>query len=226
MKKILLCVAHSDDETIGCAGTIARHVNNGDKVYGLYFTNGVGARSDKNLKAVNARKKSANEASKILGFKWLDNFSGTLPDNQLDKVSLLNVVKIIEKAKHKIKPHIIYTHNSSDLNIDHRKVFEAVITAFRPQPKESWEKILSFEVPSSTDFRALKKKEYFHPNYFVNIKKFWKKKIKALKCYDNEMKPFPHSRSINGIKLLAKYRGVQNGLEMVEAFEIIKQVKR
>ena len=51
MKKILLCVAHSDDETIGCAGTIARHVNNGDKVYGLYFTNGVGARYIKNLKA-------------------------------------------------------------------------------------------------------------------------------------------------------------------------------
>lgn len=226
MKKVLICVAHSDDETIGCGGTISYHKSKGHKVFCLSMTDGVGARDDKNNKAIISRKKSAIRASKILGFKWIEKLCGKFPDNKLDKVSLLDVVKIIEKSKKMISPDIIYTHNSSDLNVDHRKVFEAVITAFRPQPKEKWKQILSFEVPSATDFRNLKKTSNFQPNYFVDINKHWKKKLQALKAYKKEMRPTPHSRSLDGIETLAKYRGFQSGMKMAEAFEIIKKIRR
>ena len=56
-----------------------------------------------------------------------------LSDNQLDKVPLLKIIKEIEKNK-KINPFIVYTHNFNDLNIDHKKVAEATLTAFRPTP--------------------------------------------------------------------------------------------
>jgi LmbE family N-acetylglucosaminyl deacetylase len=131
-----------------------------------------------------------------------------------------------EKAKKKIMPHIIYTHNPHDLNIDHRIVAEATLTAFRPQAKEIWEKILAFEIPSSTDYAYFKKNIIFQPNFFLDIKKYWNKKKKALLAYKTEIKKFPNSRSLKGIEILSKFRGMQNGLSQAEAFYIIKEISR
>jgi LmbE family N-acetylglucosaminyl deacetylase len=226
-KRVLICVAHADDETIGCGGAIAHHVKNKDKVYCIYMTNGVGARHFKTKdNLINQRKKNSLLAAKILGFEWLSNYCGDFPDNAMDKVKLLDVVKIIEKAKKKIMPHIIYTHNPHDLNVDHRTVAEATLIAFRPQAKEIWEKILALEIPSSTDFAYFKKNNTFQPNYFLDIKKYWNKKKKALLSYKKEIKKFPNSRSLKGIEILSKFRGMQNGLEQAEGFQILKKIKR
>ena len=130
------------------------------------------------------------------------------------------------KAKKKVNPNIVYTHNYTDLNIDHKIVCEATLTAFRPQPKENWEKIFAIEIPSATDYGNYKTQENFNPNYFVNIKSKWKKKLSALKCYKKEMRNYPHSRSYKGLELLAKLRGTQVGLNMVEAFKLIKSISR
>ena len=135
-------------------------------------------------------------------------------------------LKLFKKKKKKIRPHIIYTHNPQDLNIDHRIVANATLTAFRPQAKEIWEKILAFEIPSATDFAYFKKNKIFQPNHFLDIKKYWQKKKKALKAYKTEIKKFPNSRSLKGIEILSKFRGMQNGLEQAEGFQILKQIKR
>ena len=68
----------------------------------------------------------------------------------------------------------------------------------------------------------LKNKKNFLPNYYVDIDK----KIKAIKCYKNEVKKYPHSRSIIGIKNLNKLRGNQSGLKYSEAFEIIRKIEK
>ena len=57
-KIILVVVAHTDDETIGMGGTISRHSENGDKVYGLSMTDGVGSRLQKDKKAIKLREKA------------------------------------------------------------------------------------------------------------------------------------------------------------------------
>ena len=49
-KNVLICIAHRDDETIGCGGTISKHVANGDKVYCLSMTDGVSSRIKKKIK--------------------------------------------------------------------------------------------------------------------------------------------------------------------------------
>lgn len=222
-KKILIIVAHSDDESFGCGGLIKKLSLNKNKITAISFTNGVGSRSKNNINEILKRKKSSIKASKILGFKWLAQYD--YPDNELDKISLLEIIKKIEKHKKKIQPQIVLTHNFSDLNIDHRKIAEATLTAFRPEPKEKLEQLITFEVPSATDFRVLKNKKNFLPNYFVNIEKFLKFKIKAIKCYKQELKKYPHSRSLIGIKNLNKIRGNQSGLKFAEAFEIIRRIE-
>ena len=222
-KRVLVIVAHTDDESFGCGGFIKK-LSLTNNVKAISFTNGIGARGNQKISDLKLRQKASFKASKILGFEWIQQYN--YADNELDKVSLLEIIRVIEINKKKFKPHIILTHNFSDLNIDHRKIAEATLTAFRPEPKETLELFLTFEIPSATDYRVLRNKKNFMPNYFVNIEKFIDKKIKAIKCYKNEIKKYPHSRSILGIKNLNKLRGNQSGLKYSEAFEIIRKIEK
>ena len=223
-KKILVLVAHTDDESFGCGGFIKKLKNNKNKIYAISFTDGVGSRNQNNKYKVKKRNDASKKAAKILGFKWLAQFN--FPDNQLDKISILEITKIIEKFKNKINPDILLTHNFFDLNIDHRIIAEAALTAFRPEPKQNLKKFITFEVPSATDYRMLKNSKNFIPNFFVDVSHTMESKIKAIKAYKGEVKPKPHSRSLSGIKNLNRLRGNQSGLNYAEAFEIIREISR
>ena len=215
---ILVIAAHPDDEVIGCAGTIGKHIKDGDVVYVMSFTDGVGSRnnitsdSEKEI-----RNEAAAQAAKKIGFTWIS--MGNFPDNRLDQVALLDLVKFIEATKEKIKPKIIYTHSNADLNIDHQRVHQATLTAFRPQPDELWEEIRTYEVASSTEWGIAA----FNPTLFVNITEHIEMKKAALLCYKHEMREPPHARSIDGIESLSKLRGAQAGFEHAESFEIIRK---
>lgn len=226
MKKdvVLVIVAHTDDETIGLGGTIVRHKEKGDEIYAIAMTNGVDSRQEKKTNASISRKLASLSAGKRLGLTWLE--AGDFPDNSMDTVPLLEVSRFIEKAKLKIRPSIIYTHSSADLNIDHRIVSQASLTAFRPKADDFWREIRAFEVASSTDYGHGSVTNLFYPNLYIDITTTWKVKAKALKEYDKEILEFPNSRSINGLKYLARYRGCQCGLLLAEAFEVIRKIER
>lgn len=221
---VLVIVAHTDDEAIGCGGTIARHVRNGDKVYGLSMTDGVSARGTEDSDEIRKRAQASINASKILGLEWL--MGGSFPDNAMDTARLLDVVKVIESAKKLTNPTVVYTHSSADLNIDHRIVSQATLIAFRPQPNEEWEEIRAFEVASATDYGHKSITNNFIPNLYVDISETWQTKLAALKEYGLEMRRPPHTRSFEGLENIAKYRGNQAGLPYAEAFEIIRKVDR
>ena len=143
----------------------------------------------------------------------------------MDSYPLLDIVKCIEKVKKEYEPNIVYTHANSDLNVDHRVISNAVITAFRPQPKEKCAEIRLFEVPSATDFGIKDITGIFSPNLFVGLtKKDWEAKRSGLLSYGSEIREYPHSRSLQAIQNLANLRGNQVGLEMAEAFQIIRKI--
>ncbi len=222
--KVLVLAAHPDDETIGLGGTIAKHVEAGDKVYGKFFTNGLTARSNQSKEIINERFEAALKASDIIGLDWIQH--SNFPDNKLDTVPLLEIVKVIENLKKEINPKIIYTHSAADLNIDHRIITEAALTAFRPQAGEIYEEIRLYEVQSATDYSHPKITKAFEPNLFIDISETFDKKIDALLEYKDELKKIPNSRSIEGIKNLAKYRGFQVGIKYAEAFEVVRRIIR
>lgn len=218
--KILIIAAHPDDEILGCGGTILKYKEE-KNIKIIFLTNGVSSRS-KNKKDIDKRKKECLKLFKYLNIEKpvFLNF----PDNQLDKIPLLRIVKKIEKIIKNYKPKIIFTHFENCLNIDHQITYKAVITACRPLPSSSVKEILSFEVLSSSDWAIFQKKQ-FQPNYFVKIDRQIKEKLKCLKFYKSELKKYPHSRSLNAIEALAKIRGSSSGNKFAEGFIIIRKIE-
>ncbi|RDE22575.1 PIG-L family deacetylase [Motiliproteus coralliicola] len=215
-KRVLVVAAHADDETLGCGGTIAMHVSQGDSVTVMFMTDGVSSRNN-NSDDSSRRKTASNQAMTALGVSDVRQLN--FPDNKMDSVPLLDVVKHIEIVIDDIKPEIVYTHFALDLNVDHRVTHSAVMTACRPLSWSSIKKILSFEVLSSTEWNSSSIEQFF-PNYIVDISDFWNKKLAALKCYDDEMRKFPHSRSYKCVEALAILRGASHGFNKAEAFTV------
>lgn len=224
--RILIVAAHPDDETLGCGGTIAKYTKEGDKVYCLFLGRGKASRfypnksdSQKTKKEQTILEKEARKAAKILGISkiFFEDFS----DQQYDTVSLLEIINAIEKIKKKVKPDIIFTHHFGDLNLDHQITCRAVLTVCRPLRNGTVKKIYSFEILSSTEWSI---NFSFKPNVFVNIKETFNKKIEALEAYKSEIRKFPHPRSIRSIEKIAQLRGAMAGVELAEAFELVREI--
>ena len=220
---ILVVVAHSDDEILGAGATLTKFVEQGVNVFLMCMTDGVGSRGENEEEARN-RKIASEAVARTLGFEWA--FQGNYPDNSLDSIPLLELVQTIEMIKKRINPTTIFTHSPSDLNIDHRIVAGAVLTAWRPIPGEIATEILAMEIPSATDFGHSDFFGTFKPNYFVDSSNTWKSKLLALEMYGKEIYSSPHSRSIKGLEALSILRGHQVGLDRAEAFQIIRKVER
>jgi LmbE family N-acetylglucosaminyl deacetylase len=219
MNRILVVVAHPDDEVLGCGAVIARHVQNGDKVQVVFLADGFSSRNGDSEN----RDGSAKEASKVLGCE--KPIFLNLPDNQLDTVPLIEVVKKVEKSIKHFQPNIIYTHHFGDLNIDHQLTHKAVMTACRPQPEFCVKEIYSFETLSATHWQSSSMGNAFNPNCFINVSDYIDKKIEALQCYDNEMRSSPHVRSYGSVKDLSKFRGAIIGVKNAEAFFVERLIK-
>jgi len=220
---ILVIAAHPDDEVLGCGGTIRRHVEEGERVDILFICDGVGARGyTVESSEGEIRREAGCKAAEILGAqepRFLD-----LPDNQLDTLPLLSVVKAIEEVLEELQPHTVYTHHSGDLNIDHSLINRAVLTACRPQPEEFVKNIYAFEVASSTEWSEPAHDAVFTPNHFVDIATCLDAKLGALEAYEFELRPFPHPRSKEAVMALAQWRGASAGLEAAEAFQVLRQI--
>jgi LmbE family N-acetylglucosaminyl deacetylase len=165
----------------------------------------------------------AKEACKILGAHEPE--FARFPDNRCDQIPLLDIIKKIEQVIQRIKPKIVYTHNGSDLNIDHVLTFKAVLTACRPVAGASVKKIYAFETLSSTEWSPLGIATPFYPTRFVDIAAFEDIKMKALTVYASEMKAFPDARSLEAVKALGRLRGAQVGVLAAEAFVLIREVE-
>ena len=224
-KKILVISSHPDDEILGCGGTIARLVKEGCDVYTLILGEGITSRDKKRERAkrekeIRGLKEQIHKANKMIGFK--EDFIYDFPDNRFDTVPLLDIVKVIENIKDKVKPDIIFTHYEKDLNIDHQITYRAVITATRPLPNETIKEIYSFEVLSSTEWGYPLS---FSPDVFFDISETMDLKIKAMAEYKTELKEFPHPRSLESIRQNARLWGIKIGLKYAEAFKLVRQVK-
>ena len=224
---VLVVAAHPDDEILGPGGTIARHVENGDLVYTILLGEGITSRREEDGVAPTAElislKQNAIEAATIIGIEKTYFFD--FPDNKFDTVPMLRIIKAVESVKAEVQPEVIYTHHRNDLNIDHRITFDAVLTAFRPLAGEAARRILSFSVPSSTEWYAPAGETAFTPNVFVDVSATFGKKIDAMKAYKGEIREYPHPRSPKALETIAKTWGLAVGMDRVEPFVLVRELR-
>lgn len=222
-KRILVVSAHPDDELLGVGGTIAKHTKAGDEVFGCILGQGAIARAGADMHDVEKLKSDARSAGAVVGLKNIV-FAG-LPDNAFDSIPLLQIVREVEKVVAEVKPDIIYTHHANDLNVDHRLAFQAVLTACRPCNEHCPAEIYTFETLSSTEWQN-KAEAMFRPSVYHDISNEIDQKIAALSHYVGEMRVYPHSRSVEGVRILAQYRGLEAGLRYAEAFQLVRKIER
>jgi LmbE family N-acetylglucosaminyl deacetylase len=224
---VLVVAAHPDDEVLGCGGTIARHADAGDQVQVLIVAEGATSRQKQRdrgeaTEVLSALAQAAQQAGAILGASGVELLD--LPDNRLDSLDRLDLIKLIEERIEIHKPQVVYVHHAGDVNVDHRRLHEAVVTACRPTPGHPVRRLLSFEVASSTEWQPPGSAPAFQPNWFIDISAQWLCKRVALAAYASEMRPWPHARSFEALEHLARWRGAQVGVEAAEAFCLLRQL--
>ncbi len=229
-RNILVIAAHPDDEILGAGATIARHAAEGDNVSVIIAAEGIAARFSKSDEskhkatefAISELQKCALKAAEILGTN--KPIFLQFPDNRMDSIALLDVVHEFESVIKKVAPQVIYTHHGGDLNVDHQVVHKAVLTSSRPLPGCGIKAIYTFETLSSTEWYSPHQQFAFTPQRFVDVKNYFDKKMKALSAYQSELRPYPHPRSMEAVEALARTRGASVGLEMAEAFGIVREL--
>ena len=227
--RIMIVVAHPDDELLGLGATMHKLIQETNVItHVVILGEGITSRSDtrdtnKWKSELEVHHYNILQAQKSIGYHSLITYD--FPDNRFDTVALLDIVKVIEKEKESFQPDIIFTHHGGDLNIDHQRTFEAVLTACRPLKNEIVKTIISFETPSGTEWRASSDPKHFIPNLFIEVnKENIEMKIKGMESYKFEKREYPHPRSSQSLTIQAQRWGIVIGSEFAEAFCVIRSI--
>jgi LmbE family N-acetylglucosaminyl deacetylase len=204
---------------------MARWADESAAVHVAFLADGVSSRTGAlvDTEELQARRSAAVNALQALGLANEPQFFD-YPDNRLDTVPLLDIAQQIEALIAQHAPHTVLTHHAGDVNIDHQCIHQAVVTACRPQPRHPVRRLLFFEVASSTEWQPPDSGPAFRPNVFVDIHATLDRKLEALRAYEDEMRPWPHARSVEAAEHHARWRGASIGCEAAEAFMLGREI--
>ena len=138
-KRVCVIAVHPDDETLGCGGTLLKHIENGDGVFCVFVT---GGNSEQ-------RKLISSVAN---NYSFNKTFELDLPELDVADLSLNDIIPRISKIFKEIEPQILYIPNRSDVHSDHKQIFNAVLSCTKSFRYPYIEKVLMMEVVSETDF--------------------------------------------------------------------------
>ena len=206
---ILAIGAHFDDIELGCGGTLAKHIAEGDKVFILVVTNSEYRDYDgRTIRTKKVALEEGQKAASILGVApthlILEGF-----ENQRVLYSM-ELIEKIDKIIDKLKIGTVYTHWIHDVHQDHSAVGKATLNAARHVPR-----ILMYRSNWYATDAA------FRGNFFVDISSYIETKIKAIKAHETEYKKFGE-KWIDFVKHQNRNSGIEMEAEYAEAFEIIR----
>ena len=215
-ERVLVIGTHPDDELLGCGGTVALHARRGDEVTSLIVCEGESHRygPDGVGQAEHIRRAAAT-----LGVR--DVRSLGFADQRIDTLPLTDVIRPLESVIHEVRPRIVYVQHGGDLNRDHQLVFQAALVALRPNGLSM--SVWAFETASSTEWAFPRS---FNADTWVDISSSLDVKLAAMACYESEVRPYPHPRSLEALRHRARAWGNQQMVDAAEAFMTIRRTYR
>jgi len=222
-RRILVVAPHADDETLGMGGTIARRAAEGHEVHVAVVT---GHGRDPHplwpRSMWDRIRGEARRAIEVLGAHAL-HFE-EVPAAMVADQPVWHLNRTIGAIVENIQPDVLYAPFPFDLHKDHREVYHALSVAWRSSSAtgRKLRAIYCYEVPSETHWNAPYLEAGFLPNAWVDISAHLETKLRALACYESQLRPPPDARSCDASRALAIWRGSQQGMAAAEAFVTIR----
>ena len=222
MNSVLVVAPHPDDETLGCGGTLLRHIADGDQVHWLIMST-ISTDAGFSQKKVESRRKEIHKVVNCYGFSSFQQ-AGFI-STQLDTYPLSSLIGVASKYISEVKPDILYLPYRNDVHSDHSVVFDAVSSCTKSFRYPYVKRVRVYETLSETEFSIDHADNGFKPNCWVDISHTLEKKIEIMKLFDGEMGEHPFPRSERNIQALATFRGATAGVEAAEGFiNIVERV--
>ncbi len=218
--KILVIAPHADDEVLGVGGTIAKHIDEGNDVYVCIVTSGHPKMFPEDI--LKQLRKEALSAHEFLGVK--ETFFLDFPAVMLSEIPKYEINGKILDIINEVQPDIVFIPHYGDMHLDHYIVSQASMVGLRPIREHKVLEVYSYETLSETEWNIPHASNTFIPNTWVDISNYLDKKLKAMNTYSTQVYKFPHPRSLEGIKSLAKLRGTTVGVNAAEAFSLIRRI--
>ncbi len=203
---VLAIGAHFDDIELGCGGTLAKHVANGDSVF-AYVATKSGFTNHQNIviRSNEIADKEGENAMKILGVKLIKGNFDALKIEFNDDLNL-DIIKIIENKK----IDLVYSHWMGDIHHDHQAVARASLHSCRHVPRQLMYRSNWYH--SNLEFKG---------NFYVDISYFWEIKKKSIEAHQSEMER-TGKKWIEFFHNEAKNAGQRIAVKYAEVFEVVK----
>lgn len=217
----LIIAPHPDDEVIGCGGTIAKRVKEGNNVFVIIVCSP--QEPDYTRWFILKELKESKTANNILGVTKMVNLN--TKSTKLDVYTKKALNDTLTELVDKLNPDEVFIPHKGDIHHDHQIVAEAALVAVRPKAGKKPRKVYAYEVMSETDWNAPYVGDIFIPNMYVDISETIDTKLDAMEAYESQLMDYPAARSLKALKALAMHRGTTVGVKYAEAFSLIREVQ-
>lgn len=217
---VLVIAPHPDDEILGCGGTIAKHVTNGDDVYVAIVTKGTSPMFSPEI--IEKGRDECKKADSFLGVKetrFLD-----FPAAKMEEIPRYKLNDAFITVIQEIRPNIVYLPHRGDMQLDHKMTVDAAMVALRPKYDHIVKKIYAYETVSETGWDIPNLTNEFIPTMYNDISEYIEKKIKALSFFESQVADYPNARSLKAVEALAIFRGTTVNVAAAEAFMVIREI--
>jgi len=219
---ILAISVHPDDETLGCGGTLLRHVHAGDSLHWLIITATYEPLfTPEQIAKQAAQVKAAQEAYPFATLHWLK-----FPTTRLDVIPMNDLIKSIRQVIQQLHPRIVFIPNRSDVHSDHQVIFQACQAVLKSFYMRSFgvHRVLACEVISETDAAFPMPESDFLANVYIDISDTLDQKLSIMELYQSEIHPELLPRSTSAIRSLARLRGAAIGVKYAETFMLLREI--
>ncbi len=222
MSIILVVAPHPDDESLGCGGTLLRHIDEGHSVHWLIVTSMTLAQGF-SAERIAARNMEIEMVASTYRFAGVHR--SELPTTRLDTLPMGDLVDVVGKTFQTVLPDTVYLPYRNDAHSDHAAVFDATVSCCKSFRHPSVKRVYAYETLSETEYGLRPDDPGFRPNLFIDIGDQLERKLQILNLYAGEMGIFPFPRSEECVRAQAALRGSKAGLRAAEAFMVLKEVR-